>query len=776
MGNSVQDYDLAPVGILRAAAWPLESLREFGDPALAELARQDLSDPQAWERYLNLYERVFQRERAALWRQTADNPRFMKALALSAALVARRTTSLQSRRHLCSKAIRRLDRTLYRYLARAVGRTTPQGLWAGVTAVTRGERTQVRPQPAQYVFTPDLRPFQAILKTIGRRSPYWERTVWHVNPTAARQPDGTWQWWARSAAGQVDRRALSPTGAEAFLEALTQLTQGTFAELTSALSQQLGSTEAVAITTALDQLVTGGLLLGGLDLPARFTTPWEVLHAAESALVEPDRTAWSRTTRALQDQCDALATNLENWPYEIVLEALDAAARQIADLGTTLGIEALQLPEPVLHCDYGLPFQVEIGPDEAQSLRETLAAYEREWLLGWSPATAFRQNRHRSQQQLYRDGLDIADIQMPVPAPLLATWDSLTQTHAAIVPALAAWEKILNLPEEKVTLPAVEVARSLPLAPWGCLYTQLHRDWHQTVQGTSDYATQAFARVSTLVDPQGQLTQWCNAQLLDFRTRYDLLMGDLQSPLEANPNVLARPALDTQPISLWCLDANTLSLKGAFLKRDPSTQLPLLYVPAVPQAIAVFGFSSAHVAGGDPIAASLLETGFQANPGAIFQATALPVPCEVSHPRFSPRVLLSNEAGIRNRRTVLIGAEFADLLQAAPDRRFVLWQQIASAYGWPVLLNVAAAAEAPLPIHRDSPLALSALFKGLNIKTPYLIVEAVDRFPWLVDRHGAGYQAELAQPFRRKEHGWTPRSGEVSLTLHADPEPMSCPN
>src|SRR5262245_26176844 len=96
----------APAAIVRAAAWPLGTLNALCDGEL-------------------------ERARARLLGLTRDDPRFMRALAISHPALAERVAGHAFAAR--TKRTRHLETTLYRYLARAAWSTVPCDLWAGVT-------------------------------------------------------------------------------------------------------------------------------------------------------------------------------------------------------------------------------------------------------------------------------------------------------------------------------------------------------------------------------------------------------------------------------------------------------------------------------------------------------------------------------------------------------------------------------------------------------------------------------------------------------------------
>lgn len=118
---------LAPAAILRAAAWPVQSLGGFGACEADSLPGVH-SDDQA------PYERSLAHDRILIQQRTVADDAFMKALAVSNPPLARRVLGLATDEPR-TKRVRHLEVALFRYLSRAVGRTVPFGGWAGVTVV-----------------------------------------------------------------------------------------------------------------------------------------------------------------------------------------------------------------------------------------------------------------------------------------------------------------------------------------------------------------------------------------------------------------------------------------------------------------------------------------------------------------------------------------------------------------------------------------------------------------------------------------------------------------
>ena len=785
MASNENRLTFAPIGIIRAAAWPIESISGFGDSSLAALAlRVHSSREPVWRQYLQTYEQTLQREREILWRITAEDVRFMKALLLSNPSVANRVRrSAPKRRGERTKSIRHLENVLYRFLARGAGRTTPHGLWAGVGLIDLGQHQRQRPAATQYSFSPDLRPFQAILRSLARQSRYRDHTRWHANPTLTRRTDGSWRFWVRTGDGKVERREVeSDPIVDLLIEAVAGLESATFEEiLAAALPRHAESTSAWKACKRpglLDLFCDSGVLLGGLDLPNRFESAWHALSAIEHYLFPHDRCAWNHAVHELSRLCDKLSTGLKEMTLNALESHLERAVCCVGQLAKTLEVSLPALPNPLLRCDLSLPFRLEFDRQQQAVLLQALQSYESGWIKGLNPIAGFRSEYRRQVEQQIGTGLELGDLTLDSglnglnSTTATRVWVELVaRCNPEASPRLGAWERLVlaEKPEVLFELPPGLQPTPLAQAPLGCLYVGLFEDFQLVLHGAGDDPGGTLTRHFKLLEPQA-LEVWLRQCVAGLSSRCGIEIAELQGPFEQNPNVLARPDFGALPIELWGSATTSTRLIGGKLVVDPTTHLPLLRLPSIDKPIAVFWFSAADIANGDPVSAGLLCTSFQESSSFGFRASTIPVREEVDFPRFSPRIRLPGGAIMRPRRTILAGSALEDLARASAAERYARWQRLAAQFQWPALLNLQRDTEPPLLMHRDSPLALESLFKGIRDHIESLTIEEVVGAPWLVDANGGHHVSDLALPFSREAHGWSSR---VDSSSTAQPQAPS---
>jgi hypothetical protein len=753
-----KDFELADVGVVRGAAWPIESLDRFGTQELVELALSS-TDSRDDRIYLSKYAEIFDREREILWEITAADDRFAKALMLSNRLVADKvrayipTWQQQPR----NKIIRRLEHTLYRYLARAVGRTTPNGLWAGVCLFDRGDRSECVERLAEYAFAPDLRPFQSILSRLGKRSIYRESSYWQVNPTLKRL-DRTWQFWARN---PTDEAGWCQIAANESIDLCLQTIIDLPPLLWSEIVNQIALLTPTEAGNWLDKLIDVGAIVGSLDLPTRFDTVWDGLVESGEKLIDADRDLWYATLDRLTFLCFDLSISWDEIEMPRLGVYLDEAREAISNLVVELAIpiEEIELPDAILHCDLRLPWQITLDCEKFDRLATTIATYNRDWLDRTSPSMQLRRQQRANLQSQLTEGIALNSIDFT--SQIQTEWEeikSVTMKDPIITNCLQNWTELLNQSTENVYLKTEDnlVIDRLATAPLGCFYFTPLADWQLVVSGIDDDPARAFARFGKLLDSNDELSDWLRQALTEIESKHQLTFVELQVPFESNPNVIARCKFVEQTIDLWSVNPQGLSLRSARIEIEPLSQTPVLSIPSLPDPIAIFFFSTANIGAIDPIANLLLHTGFQERP-SYFQSIEMSTVLRSDTTICTPRIKLESGEIIRPRRTVLDRESIQKIIYNSPPERYQIWQQMAQKFGWSKLVNLQVDRQPSLLIKSDSPLALEAAFKSLKPDTQSLIIEEVIDLPWVIDRDGKHYFAEFAMPFQRSKHGWSDR-------------------
>lgn len=746
---------LAPFGVVRAAAWPLEILEGFGNPDLKELGRSVVGK-KLHPKFEQEYYATIERERSHLWDRTRNDFQFNKALALSSlsayARISASATRLDGPRN---RAMRLAESTLYRYLARATGRSTPHGLWAGVTEIRFGDRSQVHTITPHCRFAPDLRPFQTLIRGLAERPEHRYKASWRLNPTLRADPNGGWTFLGRRADGRVEKRFL---GSDPIVSRALKRLAETPPMALDRLAAEVARRESWPVAARrrvlqmFEALASGGALVGGMDLPTKFGTPWEALEAISRQLGGKAREAWADATLRLEDLCgnlssDAVWTSSTDDFVSSLVEVGDCVAGLARALDLSPGVPATQL----LRCDLHLPWRITLDGSQRDSLHTALVDYESQWLRGVSPDAKMRELLRSSLTQRVAGGRSLVEsVELLAQEPRWSSevwppWQEVVEP--GVRARLRLWEKALDNSLPEVSLASSTESVAPAAAPTGALFAGLSEDNGIFVRSVADIPTLGSARFDDVLSEPG-LNRWIRRQLEQSILDSGISLAELRIPFEPNPNVLASPVVLPEAIEPWGGDAHSLPLRGAVLDVDGPSGRLILRLAGSERPWAVLSMGAANLQAHDPVARLLLMTGFHESPGRNQRAVDVPVASELGSCRFTPRILLRHGAVLRRRRSLLSG-ELAALAGARGIERFHAWQELARELDWPEELMVSAGGGEAMRIHRDSPLAIEAAFKGIRPDSPYLAVEEVGVDRGLSIPGMGNHVAELAIPFAR---------------------------
>lgn len=745
-------FEIAPAAVVRVAAWPVEVLEQFVAPHLAaQAASVDADDAEALAAYEEAYRHTLESQRRQLWRVTAGDARFCCALALASPSLASRlqdgTPPVQR-----NKRTRHLEKSLYRYLARTVARIEPYGLWTGVTLAEFGseEATVVSARTPQTYFAPELDPFRTLLRTLGQREPYRTRGPYRLNPTLQGLDTQRWCYARRKTDGTLCWRDLPPSPTWQVLHrGLAALPP----DILSVLQQRLAEfvPEQVA-ETLLEFALERGLLIGGLQLPCYFASPWEALEQAEARLEAPERHVWSAARASIKHTCEQLEGYIDRVFSEVhtpaaepgavtaaepVLRANTAVCEAIAALAQALSLPSPALPQSVLRCDFAAPFRIQLGRDD----RLRLIALLQEWAHLEHQYGTGRRHTLQTRRVLRTCGAGHELMAMPMDH----------STSEGVIPEYVNSGLELGPPLGALIL---RPGRGGLAHPWVC--------------GLSNVATATHARHAYYLERIGDpLLPWFRATFRDLQDTCGIEIVDLIHDHPGSPNLLARPRYTDSIVDPWGTTPGALSCADAHLVQGPHPAALLLQ--AGQRHLAVHVFTALVVPPTDVVVERLMATSFNwrtpVPPAG--DATSEDAEADTDRPLRRPR--LCSGAILEPRRFLLPDHEVEGLATARGAQRFRLWQRLARSYQWPALLRLTFGSAPALLVPTDSPLALEVAFEGVRalatnaqgmvVRTP-MLVEEVAEGSWLKGACGS-YMAELVLPVRRTRHLWQRPNGQL---------------
>lgn len=718
-------FGLAPAAVARIASVPLEALESLSAPALAQRALELSLDAFTAE-----HARVLEEHRQSLWRHTVADPRVRCGLALaSPSLAADLVEATPSPRR--NKRARHTDTSLYRYLARAVGRLEPCGLWTSVALAHLGDQaeTEVATCPPKTHVAPELGPLRALVQGLARREPYRSRGPYRLDPTLQADATGRWCHAQRHADGRLTWITLPASGAWALLAARCA---GAGARSLEALRQALVPAVSAGVAEALlGFALEAGLLVGGLQFPARFGTPWEALAEVRDALAPGDREPWVAACDALRVACVEVEAALDaalvaTGPGAAAEHAATVLAGQrrvravIEALAAALGLPCPRVGAAPLRCDETAPFHVTLGRHD----RRHVEALLRRW--------SGLERRHDTHRRWARRARGVArgcvhGQVTAAPQPPAPGGDALDEPSTGDV---GTGEPAGPPMGALVLRPGVEGLA----APW--------------VRGLSHAPTVTHARHAYHLAARGDvLLPWFRAAYRDLARRDGVEAVDLVCRTEGSPNVQARPCYVDALLDPWAATAEGPGVDALRVVQGPTAGALLLAHGT--RRLAAHVLTPMVVPASDVITRRLMATSFDdrsTEPAAVPEAEARP------DAALDP----ADDALPRPRATTLTAAEAEHLLAVRGAARFVRWQELVRRHGWSRWVRVSCGARPSLLVPTDGPLALEAVLEGAGAgqERPAIVVEEVLDGAWLPGPSGH-HLVELVLPVRRRRSAWT---------------------
>jgi hypothetical protein len=747
--------ELAPAAVVRAALFPIRMLTDLADREITELADELATRSPSFDL---AYEASMRRQREALGRVTIEDPQFARALCITNEDLSRRLATQRSCLGESNKRGRRLEATLYRYLARAVWRTEPCDLWAGVGIAVWGDESSTDAVPTRYAVSPDLRPYQFIVQALAETERYIERGVFKLNPTLTFDTElQRWRYTVRSFSSIISRERPPSPGLDALLDVLANLEPATLEDIAAAARRHGVEHEALdRLIWALEGL---GLLVGGLAFPRRYSSAWDALFAASRELNDEHAALWRSSVIRLRRVCRRLEQHMET----IAVVELHDALREVRGIPLALA-RALDVPDPalprsLLRCDASLPFSIVLGGRTKERLTHAAAEYdeyERRHGLDAAIRTAHRVRllNHVSAVSSTSGG-EAGRIQTQESAWLAAGADDLVGRRL---------EQLSRRLEAQVHGGVFETEGSgtdVVLPPIGALVLRPANDRYQII-GTTTEITAAYGRYGELWSGFAgrsrrrfdghPLHEWYQATLGKAARDAGIDIVEYVGPCEAMPNLLARPEFQ---FAVWDRWGTASSYRADQMLVDLVDDIAVALVArdGDPRRISLTCFSPANVGFSEPHLERLLLSSFREVPPWL--GHALPMERELTLHRPSPPLTLPSGNTVEPRRTFVHDAALASLVAASPPERYILWRALARRHAWPPLVLVGVDGQPSLPVVRDSPLAVEVALRGIGNRTCIVSVEEPGDHTWPVGEKGEGHVFEFIVPFLRRRHAWS---------------------
>jgi hypothetical protein len=703
--------------------------------------------------------------------QIVSDERFQRALCLASSSVFRQWRNL-GKGTASRRSRERLQSTLHRYLMRAVGRATPNGLWAGVVLEDMADvDVPLRVAARQSIIrvSPALAIFARGLEHMNRQRPWIEELTWRRNPTLRRGSDGAWQFGTFTEGLWSIRRIADHPQLGALVEQFALADRVTLRQIEIALRDRFPGTTSLAARKVCEFWIGAGILWSTACLPAVFADPWEGLDTLIETLPASQRPLWRDCRMDLRKIADKVETAIDTIGPEELRNHFDDARKA---LEVVLGrYDAVVAPsEDVLVVDRTAPIRFSMSRDLARQIEKELRQY---WafdryglgeietriaidnffgllprkacvplgeLLSRGSETDPTQSARSWQERVFSKARPDHALQA---REAFARWDR------ELEPAVG--RRIHSLAKDWVSSPYSVLSSGSALLLLGLS----NRSAVLRIGGLTPEPCFFYSRFSHLFGSDDAFLAWQRvAVAADGSRRPELRFLDLAIRNHFNPNVTARPPVAADFIDPLDTDSALLREGAVGCNRNGR---PLLFARAGADKLLVPSARSAAYLGGlDRFASVLASVSFFLGRPPLLA----PIPRlarEIDDWHHLPRLTL-DDAVISPERWTPDSSLGSMLASARGAERFVLWRRFVRTAGLPNLIyTFHGRHQTESLLATDSALAVELLGRELQAQGPSVRMQEVFPAPEdfaVRDQNGHRYVTELAVPWPADAAFW----------------------
>jgi Lantibiotic dehydratase, N terminus len=274
----------------------------------------------------------------------------------------------------------RLQSTLHRYLMRAIGRATPNGLWAGIALEDMASEgrlpLQVAPAAPLSRVSPALSVLVRGLENLVRRRPWIDLLAWRRNPTLRRVNNHIWEFGTFANGSWCVRRVAHHAPLEVLVERFSLTDRPMLQEIADRLCHHLPNMTPAVVRELIEAWIDAGLLWSTTALPAFYTNTWEALDAIIETLPPTEKPIWRDCRKSLKQIANEIEAGIERLQSDSLRDLLEDARRAVA---TVLCRYEATVPrgQCVLVLDRTAPFRFSVSPGLAQAIEQSLRTYWR---------------------------------------------------------------------------------------------------------------------------------------------------------------------------------------------------------------------------------------------------------------------------------------------------------------------------------------------------------------------------------------------------------------
>jgi hypothetical protein len=751
-----------------------DSIRQTVGPAL--LVAMDRRRSHAAERANIELAHAAELERAgnALEGLTSDD-RFLRALCLASPSTfqqwqnARKGSTDRRNRQ-------RLQATLHRYLMRAIGRATPNGLWAGIALEDMATEATLPLQLAAAApinrVSPALAVFVRGLENLVRQRPWMDALTWRRNPTLSRIDSHVWEFGTFADGRWCVRRIAHHAPLDLLVERFSPTDQLTLHEIADRFCGHFPNLTPAVTRQFIGAWIDAGLLWSTTALPAFYTDTWQALDAIIDGLPPMEKPIWRDCRQNLKQIANEIEASIDRLEPDSLQRLLEDARVAVA---TVLCRYQATVPpgQHVLVLDRTAPVRFSVSPGLCQAIEARLRDYwgfDRYGLGEIETQVAIHHffggivpQAHVPLCEFLTRGAE------PDPSEQKKSWQDrvLSRATSERLPgareAFGRWERELEpcfteRTHRLATEPVSAAPTALPPGSALLLLGVSDRGMALRIGGLTPEPCFFYSRFSHLFSdrdraPDAFLT-WQRTAIADAASRWPRLeFHDVAIRNHFSPNVVARPRVAARMLDP--LDPESQLLQQATISCN-STGRPILCAAGSTRLLLPCARSAAVLGGLDRFASVLAAVSFfHGRPPLLAPMPRLAR--EIDDWHHLPRLMLADTVISAERWTPKTSFAMS-LAEARGAERLIRWRRFVRERGLPDLVyTFQGRHQTESLLATDSAIGVELLGQELKAQGPSIRIQelfpAADNFV-VRDSEGKRYLAELAVAWSGDEAFW----------------------
>lgn len=712
-----------------------------------------------------------ERASAALQDIVSDE-RFQRALCLASPSVFRQWQAAHQG-SISRRSRLRLQGTLHRYLMRAVGRATPNGLWAGVALEDMTEQAivplQVRAAPSTIRVSPVLSIFSRGLDHLNRRRPWIDQLAWRCNPTLSRLNQKVWEFGTFAEGFWTVRRIAHYEQLEFLYAHFSPADRPKLGDIEAALCDCFPGMASPVARKLCEVWIDAGILWSTACLPSFFTGGWQALDAMIETLPASEQPLWRQCRTSLRLVADKVETAIDTLEACTLRDLFDEARQVVIGVLGRYGA-AIPPDEDVLVVDQKAPFRFSISRNLVNQIEEKLRLYWRFDRYGLGEVETriavadffggLARNTRTPLREFLSRGGEIDPVQR--------AWSWQERVLSKVPPelvrpakaAFARWERELEpVIDYRIHRLAIEEmpisAQALPPGSALLLIGRSDLGTILRIGGLTPEPSFFYSRFSHLFGECDAFLGWQRTAVTASAARWpELRFCEIAIRNHFNANVTARPTVTERMIDP--LDAGNELLRRATIAPNHHGRPVLRASAGATELLIPSARSAAYLGGLDRFASVLASISFFLGRPALLA----PIPRltrEIESWHHLPRLML-DDAVISPERWTPEASVGSTLANARGAERLIQWRRFVRKAALPDLVyTFQGRHQTESLVATDSAIAVELLGQELQAHGPSLRIQELFPAPkdFVVrDDDGCRYLGELAVPWSADAAFW----------------------